>query len=325
MPKFLNRLLALPIDEQNALFAQLEERIDAKIEHAIEAGTYEQGVENILADSLRVASREVLQTHERTGAPTELVKVARKDRLVPVSADSALRARDQAVSAGNTAALLVNGRSGRAAASLPAPARMLDDGGIQKRVRLLRPASRDTVARDALAASHWREAEQTEWCTLWDAEVQSLPTHTESRLWLVTGLLLPAWDRLPKEDLRVRRLSTDDGEVLIGRVLNPEQAVALRSSFGLGAGPVPSVTEVHEALTRRGARFSIANGWRLVRRRFMGADRIEIEGPVDTDLPVLKRLGCVTEIVSWRTRVFAPGADAISRLLDRYPLDGANA
>ena len=68
MPKFLNRLLALPIDEQNALFAQLEERIDANIEHAMEAGTYEQGVENILADSLRVASREVLQTHERTGA-----------------------------------------------------------------------------------------------------------------------------------------------------------------------------------------------------------------------------------------------------------------
>ena len=50
-----------------------------------------------------------------------------------------------------------------------------------------------------------------------------------------------------------------------------------------------------------------------------------MEGPVDTDLPVLKRLGCVTEIVSWRTRVFVPGADVIGRLLDRYPLGGANA
>ena len=53
----------------------------------------------------------------------------------------------------------------------------------------------------------------------------------------------------------------------------------------------------------------------------MGAERIELEGPVDTDLPVLKRLGCVTEIVSWRTRVFVPGAQAIERLLARYPLD----
>ena len=131
----------------------------------------------------------------------------------------------------------------------PRPRACSRDGGIQPRVRLLRPASRDTAAEDALAASHWREA------------------------------------------------------------------------FGLGAGPLPSAAEVHEALTRRGAPFSLANGWRLVRRRLMGAERIEVEGAVDTDLPVLKRLGCVTEIVSWRTRVFVPGAAALDQLLDRYPLD----
>ena len=325
MPKFLNRLLALPIDEQNALFAQLEERIDANIEQALEAGTFEQGVENILADSLRAASREVLQHHDRTGASTELAEIVRKDRLKPLTADAAMQMRDRALRFGDTVALLVNGRSKRAAVRIPAPSRMLDDGGIQRRVRLLRPASRDTTAEKALAASHWRETDETQWRALWDAEVQSLPTHTESRLWLVTGLLLPVWDRLPKEDLRVRRLTTDDGEALIGRVMNPEQAVALRGAFGLDAGPMPDAAEVHRALTQRGAPFRLANGWRLVRRRFMGAERIEVEGPVDTDLPVLKRLGCVTEIVSWRTRVFAPGSDVIRRLLDRYPLGAPDA
>ena len=229
------------------------------------------------------------------------------------------------MNAGRNAALLVNGRSNRAAVKVPAPSRMLEDGGIQPRVRLLRPASRETAAEDAMAASHWREADETEWRALWDAEVQLLPSHTESRLWLVTGLLLPVWDRLPKEDLRVRRLQTDDGDALIGRVLNPEQATALRRTFGLGSGPLPNATEVHQALTRRGAPFSLANGWRLVRRRLMGAERIEVEGPVDTDLPALKRLGCVTEIVSWRTRVFVPGAQTVERLLTRYPLDRGSA
>ena len=323
MPKFLNRLLALPIDEQNELFAQLEERIDANIEQAIESGTYEQGVENILADALRVASREVLQTHERTGALTELIEILRRDRLHPLTADAALQLLDRLPAAGLPAAgaLLVNGRSNRAAVRVPAPSRMLEDGGIQPRVRLLRPASRDTAAEDALAASHWRNTDETDWRTLWDAEVRSLPSHRESRLWLVIGLLLPVWDRLPREDLRVRRLRTDDGEALIGRVLNPEQATALRRTFGLGAGPLPNAAEVHEALTRRGAPFSLANGWRIARRRLMGAQRVEIEGPVDTDLPALKRLGCVTEIVSWRTRVFVPDAGALERLLERYPLD----
>ena len=47
MPRFLNRLLALPIDEQNQLFAELEERIAANIEQAMEAGAYEVGVETV--------------------------------------------------------------------------------------------------------------------------------------------------------------------------------------------------------------------------------------------------------------------------------------
>ena len=249
MPRFLNRLLALPIDEQNTLFDELEKRIDANIEQAMEAGTYEQGVENILADTLRVTSREVLQTHERTGAATELVEIVRRDRLKPLTADAALQRRDRTLSAGRTAApagsaqLLVNGRSQRAAVRVPAPSRMLEDGGIEPRVRLLRPASRDTAAEKALAASHWREADEPEWRELWDAEVESLPSHTESRLWLVTGLLLPVWDRLPREDLRVRRLRTDEGQALIGRVLNPEQAIVLRTTFGLGAGVVERLLE----------------------------------------------------------------------------------
>ena len=264
MPQFLNRLLALPIDEQNALFAQLEERIDANIEQAMEAGTYEQGVENILADSLRAVSREVLRTHERTGAATELVEVARKDRLKPLTADAALKMRDRALQAGDSAALTVNGRSRRPAVRLPAPSRMLDDGGIQRRVRLMRPASRDTAAEEAMEASSWRDAEETEWRTLWDAEVDALPSHAESRLWLVTGLLLPVWDRLPKDDLRVRRLATDAGEALIGRVLDPEQTAALRVSFGLGAGAMPSAAQVYEGVMRRGVPFRLANGWRIV-------------------------------------------------------------
>ena len=216
---------------------------------------------------------------------------------------------------------MVNGRSNRPAVRLPAPVRMLEDGGIEKRVRLARPAARETLAEAALQASHWREADEAEWQALWDAEIASLPSHTESRIWLVTGLLLPIWDRLPDQDLRVRRLVTQAGEALIGRVLTTEQAHALRRAFGLGAGPVPSAAEVHEAVRVRGAAFRLANGWRIARRRLMGAERIEVEGAVDTELARLKRLGCVTEIVSWRTRVFVPGAEVLERLLERYPLD----
>ena len=75
MPRFLNRLLALPIDEQNQLFAELEERIAANIEQAMEAGAYEVGVETVRADSLAIAGRETLYEHPGTGAVTELVEI----------------------------------------------------------------------------------------------------------------------------------------------------------------------------------------------------------------------------------------------------------
>ena len=316
MPRFLNRLLALPIAEQNELFAELETRIEANIEQAIEAGTHEQGVETIRADSLAVASRETVHVHEASGAATELVEIVRRDRLVPLTAGDALALRDGRP--------VVNTRSKRAAVVLPAPSRMFEDGGVEARVRLVRPAAREPMAAEELAASNWEDAHGDSWRALWDAEIAGLPSHTESRLWLVTGLLLPIWDRLPGENMRVRRLATDAGESLLGRVLTPEQAHAFRDAFGLAGGPVMSSAEMHEAILTRGASFDLANGWRLARRRLMGAVRVEIEGPADGDLAALKRMGCATEIVSWRTRVFVPEYIDLGRILDRWPLAAAS-
>ena len=318
MPKFLNRLLALPIEEQNALFAELESRVESNIEQAVEAGTYEVGVETLRADSLTAAGGETLYTHPDTCAETALVEILRRDRLAPTTADAAL---DMAGSAG-APALVVNARSKRAAALLPAPSMMFDDGGVQERVRLLRPAAREGMARAELEASNWREAEEAEWRALWEDEVAGLPTHTESRFWLVTGLLLPVWDRLGGENMRVRRLDTDTGEAMIGRALDAGGVRAVRAAFGLDGGPSLSAGEAFDAVMGRGEVLTLANGWRLARRRIMGNSRLEIEGPDDRHVTTLKRLGCTVEIVSWSARVFAPDAVVLARVLESRPLAG---
>ena len=51
----------------------------------------------------------------------------------------------------------------------------------------------------------------------------------------------------------------------------------------------------------------------------MGAERVEIEGPADSDIATLKRMGCTVEIVSWRTRVFVPSETVLERVLERWP------
>ena len=320
MPRFLNRLLALPIAEQNQLFAELEARIAENIEQAVEAGSFEVGVETVRADSLSVAGRETLYEHPGTGAATDLVEIRRRDRLVPLTADAALDIGGREPGADGKPRLAVNARSKRATVLLPAPSRMFDDGGVQERVRLVRPATRETMARAELDASNWRPADEAQWRMLWEHEIAELPSHRESRFWLAAGLLLPIWDRLPFENMRVRRLATDDGEALIGRVLDAEQVRAARASFGLHGGPAMTGEEAFEAVMGRGTALALANGWRLARRRIMGANRVEIEGPADTDVGVLRRIGCTVEIVSYRARAFAPAAQVLDRVLDRWPL-----
>ena len=323
MPQFLNRLLALPIDEQNQLFGALETRIEANIEIAVEAGTFERGVETIVADSLSVASRESVFTHEGSGAETEIVEIARKDRLEPLAADAAIELH--AATSKNPPLLIVNGQSKRAALVMDAPSRTLDDGDVQERVRLIRPATRETVARAALQASQWRADDEDRWRALWDAEIAGLPSHRESRFWLVAGLLLPIWDRLPDESMRVRRLVANDGEHLIGRVLGPAEVSEFRAALGLDGGLCLTAAEVHDEIMNCGASFQLSNGWKLARRRLMGNFRIEIEGPTDGDTDALKRMGCIAEIVSWRTRLFAPDRETLERVIERWPISAPEA
>ena len=314
MPRFLNRLLALPIDEQNDLFGHFQARLDAVIQAAKDAGVYNQGVEAIAADSLAVTARHP------GPAGTEIVEIARRDALKPFTARAALDAVRAARGSGRTADLLVNGSSGRPAVALPAPSSVRDDGSLQRRIRLRRPNDAAIVAESQFAASHWRTAAEDRWRALWDAEVAALPAHRERTFHLATGMLLRAWHLLPDDNLRIRRLATDDGERLIGRVLEPEEAMRLRRMADDSVAFDLPAEDIVRAVRERHARFPLANGWEIVRRLVLGRARVEIRGPGPRDIAALKRLGAETEIVSWQTVVFADEPRVLERVLARHPL-----
>ena len=115
------------------------------------------------------------------------------------------------------AILLINERSGRAAVQIPAPSFMLDDGEIERRVRLIRPMEQHSVPLRMMAESHWVEADRARFVAAWQAELAEVPEFTDSTIHVVSGLLLPIWKRLPNESTRVYRLQTDAGERVIGR------------------------------------------------------------------------------------------------------------
>ena len=181
---FLNRLLALTIDLQNILFTAFEQLLTARIEGAIASGTYDIGLETLTAESFVVTGRQTIYTHPGTSAETRLLTITQRERNRPVTLDEALgRLSDP------RAVLLVNSQSGRAAVQVPAPSLMLDDGEVERRVRLIRPMEHPAMPLAMMPQTHWREADRETFARAWAAELAEVPEFTDSEIHIVAGLL----------------------------------------------------------------------------------------------------------------------------------------
>jgi len=313
--QFLNRVLALTIELQNLLFEVFDGLLTARVEGAVAAGTYDLGLETITAETLRIVERRTVYAHPGTGAETQALTVARRDRNRPLSLDEALERGGEP-----RARLLVNGKSGHAAVQVPAPSVTLDDGEVERRIRLLRPMERRAVPLDALTESHWEEVDEATFSAAWRAEVDGLPEFIDSTFHVVTGLLLPIWRRLPDDGCRVYRLQADDGERVIGRLVS---AAWVAEALGAEA---PAVTpgDAWNAVLVNGALLQLADALTVRRSSVMHVNRVELTGFTDGMVDRLKAIGLVSEIISWRLRLFVPTNDQgpliLGVLLDRHPL-----
>jgi predicted RNA methylase len=318
---FLNRLLALTIGLQNILFTAFEQLLATRIEGAIASGTYDVGLETLTADSLTVTNRRTIYTHPGTTAETRLLTIARRERNKPLTLAEAL-----ACLADGPALALVNTQSGRAAIQVPAPSLMLDDGEVERRVRLIRPMERPTLPLAAMPETQWREADRDSFAKAWATEVAQVPDFTTSEIHIVTGLLLPIWNRFPHDSTRVYRLQTDAGERLVGRKVSPEWVAATLHTEPASLSPDAAFA----ALVEGRSIIELTGGLQLRRVRVMGAPRIELTGFTEAMRDRLRAFGLFSEIIAWTLRFFVPiaadgaggetGEAILARLFERYPL-----
>jgi len=317
---FLNRLLVLTIDMQNILFGVFEDLLRTKIEGAVASGTYDVGVETVTAESLIVADRRAIYAHPQTGAETQVFTITRRDRNRPFTLAEALERTGPREGGDPRARLLLNTQSGRAAVQVPAPSLMLDDGQVERRVRLLRPMERPAIPLSDMAQTHWREADRTDFARAWEAEVAAVPEFTHSDLHIVTGLLLPIWKRLPNESMRVYRLQTDDGERIIGRLVSPAWVAQAVETNAPTLRPADALTAVLDGRTV----LQLQDGIELRRVKIMGAFRVELSGFTDGMVDRMKAMGLVSEIIAWKLRLFVPiGTTApmiLGAVMERHPL-----
>ncbi|ODT84432.1 strawberry notch family protein [Phenylobacterium sp. SCN 70-31] len=317
MNTFLNRLLALRIADQNALFAAFDEILSSILERAVAAGALDRGMEDIEADDLVVKGEEVIRTDAVTGAETRLLTFQVRTRRSLLAAEDALAGVDP-----EATVFAVNAKSGRAALVVQGLTTTNDDDRLIPAVRLVRPEKRTIASLKGFEESAWEACEEAAWRAAWDAEIAQADPWITRDLVVVSGLLLPIWASLPDKRTSVRRLKAPDGRRWLGRVLDPAQVVPLKIALGLTdtASAVGDGGAASRLVLGEGASVALAGGLWLRRAKVMDRQRLEIVGAA-SQRSTFTALGCFVEIISYTPRVFVPTdrPDVLTAILAKWP------
>ena len=232
VPLFLNRVLGLPLREQELLVAEWQEHLDAVREEVIAAGTLSGGTEDIRA-ALTVRYRERLHIDPEATSEVELVEVTRRDRIRPFPVDKALRAWEDSK---GVLRLMINERSMRAALAGPLRTYIHDwvfcgrpEANAVTRRRLTRPTRVELISAGKEKTNHWKATDRATWERAWETELENTPEFQERTFWVITGLLLPVWHLLPAAGagMKVSRFWAG-GEYFVGLLLSEAEQMAVR-------------------------------------------------------------------------------------------------
>jgi hypothetical protein len=291
--------------------------VEARIDAARQAGTLDLGLETIAVEDFTLLSDTLLRTDPASGATTHLLELEIARALKPLT----LKRLDELYGlTGLSQRPVRNARSGRVALLVPARSILADDGTRVTRFKLLRPLKRNHITEDQLSESSWEPILVGEFRAAWAAGVdEARSSHKRERLYLATGLLLPVWDKLPSDFVRVSRISAADGRSLLGREVPLHCVPELCRALGLEREQTLSADDVVQTVLATGRAMEFADREQLVVKRSLvnGSQRIELTGWSGARLDWYKAQGCFTEIIRYQTRLFVPiegAASVIARL-----------
>lgn len=168
--RFLNRVLALPIHMQNALFAEFMARIADQTERARVAGTLDLGVETLRGERIVLVSTEDLWTCPKSGAVTRIVGLEVTDPVQVLAAEDALGKNPDKLP-------MINRASGRAALVSARPMQIYDEEIVSLMRKVTRPTGSAYVDEAKFGSSAWEEISPPEFRRLWDEEADALPVN----------------------------------------------------------------------------------------------------------------------------------------------------
>jgi hypothetical protein len=316
--RWLNRLLALRIAVQNAIFEEFLGLIEARVAAAREAGTLDLGVETVPVDSYEILEDRIVRTDPRSGATTHLLRVELARRVRPLAVE-----RIETMLAGRPDAVpMLNGRSGKAALRVAARSLTSDEGLSIARFELIRPTKREYLRCDAIDETSWSVTSERRFLEAWRVEAEeAAATPRRETIHLATGLLLPVWDKLSDDHVQVIRIAADDGRSLLGREIAMVHLGELGAKLGLDVSLELPPDELAATVLRTGKPLPFKGPEELSLKRSLvnGSQRLELTGFSAARLDWYKAQGCFTEIIRYQTRLFVPVDKATTVLVRLQP------
>ena len=224
---FLNRMLSLPVNTQNDVFNTFLEYLDSYIQAAKEDGSFDKGVETVDAISAEIKQEDVIHTDEKTGADTTYLQVDIEKKHFLISWEQVDAWAGDYYTHNQSGKIYkihrnINTRTDAKTGRVYSTARRVSTTASP----IIKDADVDT---DYTQVPRKADAKR-----MWQKSLKDTPSTYTVKKHMLSGALLPIYDRLPDNQAKVQRIILSNGESILGRVLSPNDAEKTLKNFGVG-------------------------------------------------------------------------------------------
>lgn len=325
--QLLNRMLMLGLDNQEQVYSELARMIEDRTEAARVAGRLDTGIEEFKAESIVEKSQNIVFTDKSSGASSTLVTFETRERVEKFdwkALSAALASLPEGK--GNAVRFVREKANGKLSAIVEAASPRYDaeTGAVHPRFRAYsQQAGRlDYIDVAEVTNEKYETLEKGRAIDAWNEAVAALPEFKSGKLHLVKGLLLPLWKELGA-NVKILRVTSDDGQVHLGRRLSSRERDRFLKARGLEDASAPRTSRDIAEKVLSGTVVKLQNGLALERRKVGGETRLEITGLGRFDEKAVGSFGAFNEKVGgFGSRWFLPikegkPTDATMQALDQ--------
>jgi hypothetical protein len=253
------------LDMQKKVFDAFIFRMENIIDDEISKGTFDAGMQTLKALSVDVVQEDIVHTDPRTGAPTNylLLSVEEANTFYEFPAQGSTTVPMTYVK---------NKSSGRVYAMAQSGARTnTKTGAVMDTFMFQGTGGRYRKTRDEIYNYDSKligleEITESQAMALWIEENAKRPATIRRDVSMITGAILPVWDRLGiEQNINVVRTKTTDGRLHLGVMIPNKDVKDVRKRFSVtSAAAKMEPVDIMKAILS-GQVGELVNGWKLVR------------------------------------------------------------